>query len=372
MFKPTTLRVYLLRARDAGLEPDQILQGSGLSWSDIDSLQTLDLDTIAGLFRHFARRVPPDFAIQCGYHCSIRDFGIVGFSMMSMSTLREAFEYWTRYSLLSGHPLVSTISEDGDQWTMSFVPRRIMSAEALRFCLEVSISALEPVIQELTELPANTRKIELAFDRPLHGEQYSVFSTTDIRFGGRLSAYVGLRSDLDRPIRSSDGEVSNICYRQSDRFLAELTRARSIREQLEDLMLISAGDMPSLDDMAAALRMSRRSLQRELGNQNLSYQQLVKDFRMRHAMVLISDNRSNIKTIAYLLGFRDVSSFRRAFRSWTGQSVGRWKASHLRPRVAAGNRSSTLVDMNIGGVDWSLLDRGTLAARAEPVQCASM
>jgi len=330
VFKPTTLRAYLLRARNAGLDPDWILQGSGFSWNDIDSLKTLELDTIVRLFRHFSRRVPLDFAIRCGYSCSIRDFGIVGFSMMSMPTLRAAFQYWTRYSLLSGHPLVSTITEEGDLWKMSFVSRRIMSAEALRFCLEVSIAALEPVIEELTELPANTGHIEFAFDKPPYDDQYGVFQTSDIRFRSNQSAYVGLRSDLDRPIRSSDGEVNHICYRQSDKFLAELTRERSIREQLEDLMLLSAGEMPSLDDMAAALRTSRRSLQRELTDQNLSYQQIVKDFRMRHAKVLIRDNRSNIKSIAYLLGFKDVSSFRRAFRGWTGLSVGQWKALQLR------------------------------------------
>ncbi len=325
MFKPTTLRVYLLRAREAGYDPAQILEGSGVSWAEVDALRTFDLDTNAGLFGYLGRRTPPDFAMNCGYACSIRDFGIVGFSMMSMPTLREAFEYWTRYSLLAGHPLVSTLAEDGDHWTMQFVPRRIMSADALRFCLEVSISALEPVIEELTEARPITQRIDFAFPRPASTGRYGLFLTDNLRFDTRASAYSGLRSDLERRIRSCDDDVSNICHRQSDRFLEELTRSRSVVEQLEDLMLVSAGEMPTLDEMASALRMSRRSLQRELTDLGLSYQQIVRDFRLRHAMLLLAEERSNIKTIAYLLGFRDVSSFRRAFRSWTGQSIGQWK-----------------------------------------------
>lgn len=345
MFKPTTLRVYLLRARELGLNPDDLLKGSGVSWSQIDSLQTFDLDQIAALFDTFARRTTADFAMKCGHACSIRDFGIVGFSMMSMSTLREAFEYWTRYSLLAGHPLVCTLSEEGDHWSMNFVPRRIMSAEALRFCAEVSIAAIEPVIEELTGQPVNTRRIDFAFGKPADLQRYSLFSVDSVRFGTRASAYVGLRSNLDRQIRSCDGDVSMICAMQSDRFLAELTRARSIREQLEDLMLVSVGEMPSLDDMARALRMSRRSLQRELGAENLSYQQLVKEYRQRHAMVLLRENRTNIKSIAYMLGFRDVSSFRRAFRDWTGLSVGDWKQKYLQSRGPAG-RSGGLVNLD--------------------------
>ncbi|QIB66833.1 helix-turn-helix domain-containing protein [Kineobactrum salinum] len=329
VFKPTTLRVYLLRAREAGFDPDEILRGSGVTWNDVDSLKPFELDTIADLFHYIARATPPDFAMKCGYACSIRDFGIVGFSMMSMPSLRDAFEYYTRYSLLAGHPLVSTVVEDGNQWKMHFVPRRIMSTEALRFCLEVSIAGMEPVIRELTEQPAITTGIEFTFGKPSSDSRYGLFGTNVIRFGSKASAYCGHRTDLDRPIRSWDGEVSHLCYQQSDKFLAELTRSRSIREQLEDLMLISAGEMPSVDDMAKALRMSRRSLQRQLTNQSLSYQEIAKEFRMRHAIALLMEDRSNVKTIAFSLGFRDVSSFRRAFRIWTGLSIGEWKAANV-------------------------------------------
>jgi hypothetical protein len=146
LFKPITLRVYLLRAREAGICPEDILDGSGTAWSDIEALKPLDMDIIAGLFDYLARRTPPDFAIKCGYACKIRDFGIVGFTMMSMPTLREAFQYLNRYCRLVGHPLLNLMSERGDQWFMEFVPARILSSEAMRFCQEVSMAALEPVI----------------------------------------------------------------------------------------------------------------------------------------------------------------------------------------------------------------------------------
>ncbi len=114
---------------------------------------------------------------------------------------------------------------------------------------------------------------------------------------------------------------------QCANLLAELTNSRPLAERLEDLMQVSVGTMPSLDEMAAKLGTSRRSLQRELSNAGLNYQLLVKQFRMRHAFSLLGENRSNIKTIAFILGFRDVGSFRRAFQDWTGQSIGEWQAS---------------------------------------------
>ena len=327
MFKPSKLRAYLIRARDAGMSPDDILKGSGVQWSDIESLQSFDLDTIAGLFDFLARRTPPGFAVACGRVSKVRDFGIVGFSMMSMPTLRDAFEHWNRYCLVAGHPLVTTISEEGDEWSMHFVPRRIMSAMALRFCIEASMAALEPIIEELTGEPAETTGIDFAFARPPMTDQYDVFLTGRIRFGRQPSTYYGKRSDLDRTIPSQDGEVSDMFHRQCAKFLAEVTNTRPIGERLEDIMRASVGNMPSLDELAIALGLSRRSLQRELKDQGISYQQLVQQFRMRHAMVLLGEKHANIKTIAFMLGFQDVGSFRRAFHSWTGQPVGEWQAS---------------------------------------------
>lgn len=326
-FKPVTLRVYLQRAQSMGISPDDILQGSGTTWGDIEALCPMELDQIAAIFDYLARRTPADFAIQCGLACRIRDFGIVGFSMMSLPTLRDAFEYLNRYCRLVGHPLVNTMSEDGDKWCMQFVPCRIMTADALRFCQEISIAALGPVIEELTDAPASTHRVDFSFQHPAETGLYCALGASMIRYGQDQPAYHGLRADLDRPIRSYDCDVSHVCLEQCDKSLADLTGQRTVIEQLEDLMLQSAGGMPSLEDMATALGTSCRSLQRELHLHDLNYQQLVRNFRLKRACVLLAEDRNNVKTIAHLLGFKDAGSFRRAFHGWTGRSIGEWQAA---------------------------------------------
>ncbi len=335
MFKPATLRAYLLQAREAGYSPESVLEGTGISWSDVESLQPLELGTITSLFELLARRTPAGFAIANGAGCKVRDFGMVGFALMSMPTLREALEHWNRYALVAGHPVINTISEEGDRWRNHFFLRQDMSEEGARFCLEISMAALEPVMEELTGATPSTLKIDFAFDSPSSADQYAVFKTRNLHFGGSATVYHGKRSDLDRPIPSRDTEVREMFHRQCAKFLNDLTNARSICDRLGDLMRASAGNIPSLDEMAVTLRLSRRSLQRELKSEGMSYQQLVKEFRVRHAMLLLGENRANIKSIAFALGFKDVASFRRAFQAWTGQSIGEWLASPARSRSTA-------------------------------------
>ena len=55
------------------------------------------------------------FAIRAGYISKVRNYGIVGFATMSMPTLRDAFEHWSRYYLVSGDPIITTVSEQGDE-----------------------------------------------------------------------------------------------------------------------------------------------------------------------------------------------------------------------------------------------------------------
>jgi AraC-like DNA-binding protein len=330
MFKPTSLRVYLKRALESGFDPHTILSGTGVDWTDIELLHPMDLDEIGDLFGHFARRTASGFAMQCGAACKIKDFGLVGFAMMSMPTLRDAFTYYTRHALLVGHPLVSTVSEQGDEWWLTYVPRRLMSPDAMRFCVEASIAAIEPVIEELTGERAHTRRVEFAFGGRSSDERYSLLSTGTVRFDQAASTYIGNRVDLDRQIRSRDGDLCDIFKEKSDKALTRLNHEQSMRERIEDIMILSPGHLRSLDEMAEALGISRRSLQRELRVEDVSYQEIIKTFRRRHAISLLEDGHVNVKTIAHILGFKDVGSFRRAFSEWTGESAGRWYAMQNR------------------------------------------
>ncbi|MCG2842017.1 AraC family transcriptional regulator [Sandaracinobacter sp. RS1-74] len=314
-------------AQDAGLCADTILEGSGASWADIESLRPFDLPEIARLFEYLADRTPQDFAIRSGYSSKVRNYGIVGFATMGMPTLRDALLHWSRYCLIAGDPLITRIVENGDEWQMIFETRLPMPLRARRYCIEAAVAAVEPVIEDLTNEPANSLRIDFAFPRPAATEAYTLFRAPDIRFSASSTTYTGKRGDLDRAIPAGDQAIQSLFHKQCDLYLSELTHSRSLAERLEDLLREAAGNLPSLGEMAAAFGMSKRSLQRELAGEGLTYQQLVRRFRQYHAFKLLEENSANLKTIAFTLGFEDVGSFRRAFHEWTGQSIGEWQAS---------------------------------------------
>ena len=75
-----------------------------------------------------------------------------------------------------------------------------------------------------------------------------------------------------------------------------------------------------IDSVAAAMNMSRRSLQRRLSHAGCTYRQLLIGIRERHASRLLEDPQISLKDAAFLLGYAEQSAFNHAYRHWTGSS----------------------------------------------------
>jgi AraC-like DNA-binding protein len=88
---------------------------------------------------------------------------------------------------------------------------------------------------------------------------------------------------------------------------------------LEIEALLPEGGVP-VDLVAEALGLSRRSLQRGLAAQGVSYSDLLGAVRLRRAAHWLENTEKPIGEIALDLGYTDASNFTRAFRRQTGVS----------------------------------------------------
>lgn len=87
------------------------------------------------------------------------------------------------------------------------------------------------------------------------------------------------------------------------------------------------GGSTSIEDMARRLNISKRSLQRRLSEEGTSFKDLLSQTRFEMSKRYLMDSSLSVPEISYLLGFRDTSSFFRAFHGWTGTTPGDYRAS---------------------------------------------
>ena len=70
--------------------------------------------------------------------------------------------------------------------------------------------------------------------------------------------------------------------------------------------------------MARRLGTSSRSLGRRLAEEGTSFKELVNELRRELAQRYLEQGVHRPKSIAALLGYKDLSAFHHAFRRWTG------------------------------------------------------
>ena len=129
------------------------------------------------------------------------------------------------------------------------------------------------------------------------------------------------RADADRPLISrNDALWAQIEAGLKDRVACDMvprTLSARVRQALVDGL---PGGQVTADQIARALAVSKRSLQRRLSEEGASFKDILEDTRRAMALNYLQNSDMSVHEIALLLGFRDPSSFFRAFRGWTGRT----------------------------------------------------
>lgn len=90
------------------------------------------------------------------------------------------------------------------------------------------------------------------------------------------------------------------------------------------LQLLPSGNS-SIEQAAAKLAMSPRTLQRHLAKESIHYKDILNETRRELAEHYLTQVSISNDEISYLLGYQDTSSFLRAFKDWTGKTPGQYR-----------------------------------------------
>lgn len=81
----------------------------------------------------------------------------------------------------------------------------------------------------------------------------------------------------------------------------------------------------SIESIASDMRLTKRTLQRRMQNQNTSFAMLRDDVRFHHAITFLVDKNMRVDQVSVALDFSDRTSFTNAFKRWTGLSPSAFK-----------------------------------------------
>jgi AraC-like DNA-binding protein len=144
--------------------------------------------------------------------------------------------------------------------------------------------------------------------------------------GAPRNVIVFRASDAQRPFVTRNAELLAMLAPQFEEELRQengpedfVERVRmTIRQKL-------TGGRPTVEDIADALHISSRTLQRHLQDEGSSFQRVLEEARHQLARHYLNNSVLELNEAAYLLGYEDANSFVRAFRTWEGVPPTRWR-----------------------------------------------
>lgn len=132
-------------------------------------------------------------------------------------------------------------------------------------------------------------------------------------------------ADLALPLSARNPSVAALHDRLLDReirLLEGTSTSLRVRNLLQSQPLRPE---PRREQVALALCLGDRTLQRRLRSEGVSFQQLLDETRRELAQQYLRQPGHSLKRVAEQLGFEDQSNLFRACRRWFGMSPGRYR-----------------------------------------------
>ncbi|GGD84587.1 AraC family transcriptional regulator [Croceicoccus mobilis] len=282
----------------------------------------------ARLLDRIARRAPRGFALQFGSARRVIELGLLGHVVLSCSTLREVLHVWLSHAEAAGElvRVSAQVDDEAGEWITTLYADRILSAAARRFCVEELTATFFAFCHDVTGDSYADFIAEIEHDAPPCLTVPDALQAS-LRFGCGRNRIAGPSSVLNRATTGRDDETFSLLLDQ----LAHVkpadgvaARCGALGQSLMNYLLLGHSRVPSQGDAARWLGMSKRSLVLRLQGEGTSYSEILDDYRRRYAMALLDEGALCTKQIAHAVGFIHENSLRRAFRGWTGVSIGAW------------------------------------------------
>jgi AraC-like DNA-binding protein len=153
-----------------------------------------------------------------------------------------------------------------------------------------------------------------------------------LRFNVPMNALLFAGADVMAPLPTAHPLLAEVHERLASEHLQRLNHAQTCSRARAAILRCLPDGEPRRAEIASALEMSERTLQRRLEAEGTSFQRLLDDIRRELAQQYLGQTDLSLADACYLLGFGNLSSFFRASKRWFGTSPRHYRRRLVEPR----------------------------------------
>ncbi len=323
--------------RSLGADPAQLLAEVGLDLSLFDSPDRLLSFSARGrLLEHCVARTGCNhLGLLVGQRAGLQSLGLAGSLVKYSPDVGTALRSLVRFFRHQTRGARATLTVDGQlaYFGYQFDQPGTKGTDQVE---DGALAVMLNIMQALCGPGWKPSQVTLAHRKPDNVEPFRQCFRAPLLFDAEQSALVFLADWLSYRLAVDDPELR--------RQLTEQIRAieahhhdsfpDQVRSVLRTALLTDRADA---DHIASLFSIHRRTLNRRLSDDGLSFRDLVEEQRFEIARQTLLNSDVQIGDVAALLGYADASAFTRAFRRWSGAAPAEWRSdarSRARRKVA--------------------------------------
>lgn len=328
--RSVSLAKYSAIARGLGIDPVSMLRHVGL---DPSCLLTPDLRvpeiSLANILEASSKSGDShSLGLLMGETWRLSDFGVLSLLLQHQPTLRQALSEFKHYRHLLSDSVVVDITEHTH---VAVVQCALVTGRTHpgRQPMELAVAALLSLCRHQLGQDWMPRRVHFAHPAPPSTLVHQRVFGPHLEFGSDFDGIVLGKDELDRHYALSDPHMAR--YARSFIDLQPRGDAKKVSHAvLRAVHLLMPRGRHSIEQVSQHLGMSARTLQRQLGQEDANFQNLVNDVRREQALRLIEGQAHSITEVAQLIGFAETSAFSRWFSQQFGIPPSRWKKDDAR------------------------------------------
>jgi AraC-like DNA-binding protein len=255
---------------------------------------------------------------------------LVEYAFRSSASLGIGLERLVRYGRVISDRVAARLDANGEGLLLAFRDTGSTALHPGR--AEFALAAALRLARDGTGHDIIAQQVCFAHPAPPDWSEHRRFFRGPVRFAAGSTAMILSASDAARPMLGADEALSSVVRRRLEKALAEreLQEAGPLSGRVRRLMVENLGGTTlTPSTVARALTVSGRTLSRRLADEGTSFRGILDDLRREFACALRQDRSLSVGDVAFFLQYSEPAAFHRAFRRWTGQAPGDFRAAAI-------------------------------------------
>ena len=306
----------------------RLLAGTGLTEAEfLDDATLLSGNQQLQMIRN-AREVSDDPALglRIGQWLTPSTHGYLGFLAHSSPDAKTATELFAEY-LPSRIPFLEITTSLNDGWLDCELTLNTPTDDFLaQWLVEPVFLALQSLIEFILRRQLVEGRLRFSYPEPDYASRYRHHFPSHLEFNASGNIFSIPLYVCETANASANHEIYLFALEQYRSMRAEVEcQPNPTARSVEKVLLSSPLGTLSIDDVASALFISRRTLIRRLEEEGVTFRGLKEAQLSALAAKYLEETQIPTASIAELLNYHDTASFRRAFKRWFNKTPSEYR-----------------------------------------------